>query len=578
VRNSESVPAHEPVPPKLSTDKDTAGEIAASFGIPYLFPYQRLVVSNILEDGPPYQIVILPTGAGKSLCFQLPAMILTGVTVIVYPILSLMSDQLRRFEEQNIPAEILRGGQTPEERGRVYKQAQSGRTRVIISNPETLLQPRVLDSLCSIKIDHLVIDEAHCICEWGETFRPSYLELHTLHETLGITRVTAFTATASPVVLESIHTRLFPGKQAHLIKGNPDRTNIRYWVRPVLNIHHGLVTLLKHPEITEASRSATPITAGFPDPLPRPALVFCPTRATTESTARMLRTRLGETEIRFYHAGLSRNEKSVIESWFFASADGILCATCAYGMGVDKADIRSVVHFTAPESVESYLQESGRAGRDRQAAWAVLLYNPFETENPSTSGSTPSRETPPNPDQTRDRTAGEQSDRIDSPVTSHLGSRKEAMRAYPTSSGCRREFLLGLLDGVPENCSGCDYCCDDPPAPPAQAVLSLLAVQKNARRYGVRDMTNLLSGRKTLESRQKKLFTRPLWAALSGLHHTDIASGLGTLITSGYIRLPRRGPYAGGLVLSRTGRKYLRESCGHTDRVLSDGPHRLGNL
>jgi ATP-dependent DNA helicase RecQ len=363
------------------------------FGLSYLFPYQRLVVSNILEaaesagiairwpssvavrqaadDGISdneesagdsdrgclgRQIVILPTGAGKSLCFHLPAMLLDGPSLVIYPILSLMADQSRRLTEENFAPVTLRGGQSREEREQIFRQIKSGESRFIIANPEVLLTPKVMERLPELGIVHVVIDESHCVSEWGESFRPAYLEIGRIIEASLAPVVTAFTATASASVLEKIDRFIFGGKGAHRIIGNPDRSNICY---------HAAGTLLRDRTVS-----------GLLTQNKRPAIVFCSSRPGTEKLARYLRRELGETEIRFYHAGLTREEKTDVEKWFFDSANGVLTATCAYGMGVDKSNIRTVIHRDCPPSVEAYLQESGRAGRDGQPSKAFFLWGP----------------------------------------------------------------------------------------------------------------------------------------------------------------------------------------------------------
>ncbi len=372
-------------------------------GIHYLFPYQRLVVSNILEAAERHgisvlwpleinidstimeninqaaiddtvpesddeyvhdedrlslgkQIVILPTGAGKSLCFQLPAMLLDGPTLVIYPILSLMADQERRLSERGFKPVILRGEQNESERAEIWRKLQSKESRFIIANPEVLLSQNVFDKLESLGIVHLVIDEAHCVSEWGESFRPTYLEIGKIIDKAKVPIITAFTATASAPVLEKIEAYIFQGSGAHKILGNPNRINIYYYAKGAILRDLAVKDLILQNE--------------------RPAIVFCSSRSGTEKLAHYLRERLQEKEIRFYHAGLNREEKTKVENWFFNSSNGILAATCAYGMGVDKADIRTVIHRDCPPSVEAYLQESGRAGRDGGSSKAILLWGP----------------------------------------------------------------------------------------------------------------------------------------------------------------------------------------------------------
>ncbi|MDR0624171.1 MAG: RecQ family ATP-dependent DNA helicase [Treponema sp.] len=503
---------------------DPLGEaVKKLFGLSYLFPYQRLVVANILEaaagaglpvhwpedtagaapestEGPSNftagtfaempagdrraepaageaedvfsegaalgrQIVILPTGAGKSLCFQLPAMLLEGPTLVIYPILSLMADQERRLKDRGFEPVILRGGQDEAERNRIWEQLESGKSRFIIANPEVLLTQRMLEKLKSLGILHIVIDEAHCVSEWGESFRPAYLRIREILAAAVSPLVTAFTATASAPVLEKIETYVF-GSPAHRIIGNPDRSNIRYAAQGCL-----LRDLAVRDLLTVNSL---------------PAIVFCSSRPGTEKLSRYLGNALKEAdhpeapEIRFYHAGLSREEKTAVDQWFFGNPRGILVSTCAYGMGVDKADIRTVIHRDCPPSVEAYLQESGRAGRDGGLSQAVLLWGPGDGRRL---------------EQTR-------SDAEHRRMASLLDYARDTQR-------CRREALLGLLnyegagDSPENNC--CDVCdaAGGPGGPPGgkpgeTAVLReepalLDFFRRNRRAYTLNEAVQVLS-------------------------------------------------------------------------------------
>lgn len=432
------------------------------FGLPYLFPYQRLVMANILEaaaaqavpirwrenespaDMPPAaqetpadenvcdraaagrQIVILPTGAGKSLCFQLPAMLMEGVTLVIYPILSLMADQEHRLKQKGFEPIVLRGGQNSGARDAIWKKLAEGQSKIVIANPETLLTHEIKNRLTKMNIVHIVIDEAHCVSEWGESFRPSYLEINSIIKIANPPLVTAFTATASAPVLEKIKKYIFasaetPDAQALQIVGNPDRPNISYAAKGAILRDLAVRDLLL------ANK--------------RPVIVFCSSRYGTERLAHYLRNELDgmkidwHGEIRFYHAGLSREEKTAAEKWFMGSDNAVLCATCAYGMGVDKADIRTVIHRDCPPSVEAYLQEAGRAGRDGQQSKAILLWGPEDEKA-----------------LTRAKSAMER-------------SRLAALLDYARDTArCRRHKLLEMLDynnagEVPET-ECCDVCQD----------------------------------------------------------------------------------------------------------------------
>ena len=298
-----------------------------SFGIKYLYPWQRLVVSNIMEayeywknpsayvdegdDTDSFckgrQIVLLPTGAGKSLCFQIPALLLDGPSLIIYPLLALMSDQQRRMEEGSLRSVTFRGGQSEEERAENFRKIREG-AQIILANPEVLQSDSLLEQLREVGIKHIAIDEAHCVSEWGDSFRPAYLGLGKVIKTINPPVITAFTATASPQVLSRVAEILFDG-QAHVVRSESDRKNIIYYVR---------YAAAKKKEALLLARTEQ-----------RPMIIFCGTRNKAEDMARELNVCFGDGTARFYHAGLEKSEKDETEKWFYDSTDGILCATCA---------------------------------------------------------------------------------------------------------------------------------------------------------------------------------------------------------------------------------------------------------
>jgi ATP-dependent DNA helicase RecQ len=407
----------------IGFDFDEATILAREkFGVQFLFPWQRFVIANILdsarllavdknfseqEDDEIYcrgrQIVLLPTGSGKSMCFLVPSLLLDGATLVFYPLLALMADQKRRMEEAGISCAIFRGGQSQQERERNFSLLENG-AKVILANPEVLQSEKLLARLSSFKITHVAIDEAHCVFEWGSSFRPAYLTLPKIIAALGAKIVTAFTATASPPVLEQVGKIIFDS-HFHLVQGESDRPNIHYEVKYAF----------------AREKAALECAATYR----RPMIIFCGTRDRAEKMARAVSEQFGRDKSRFYHAGMTKEEKLRAEEWFFCSEDGILSATCAYGMGMDKGNIYTVVHLDAPNHLENFCQEAGRAGRKGDDVKSVLIWSYSDT--------------------LRYKKALPK-------------SRERLMGEYALAKTCRRQLMLDYLGGEKTVCSGCDVC------------------------------------------------------------------------------------------------------------------------
>ncbi len=401
------------------------------------------------------QIVLLPTGAGKSLCFLTPALLLKGPTLVIYPLLALMADQKRRMDSGGIESVIFRGGQSPQEREENFAKIKKG-AKIIIANPEVLQNKSIVKELAACKIQHIAIDEAHCVSEWGDSFRPAYLTLGKIIEELGCKTVTAFTATASPQVLDRVSQVLFGG-QSHIVRSDADRSNIRYNV------------------IYAAAKKRLAFRLAVTEQ--KPLLIFCGTRAKSEDMARELALYMGCDKVKFYHAGLEKAEKTATEEWFFNKSDTVLCCTCAYGMGVDKKDIKTVIHLESPPTAESYLQESGRIARDGSIGKAILLWNYADHKKFSAY--------PKN-------------------------SREYKMLLFAESSTCRRQVLLDALGAEQAVCSGCDVCERGGKAPFAYDLdLALNFITKHRKMYGYSQTQALLQSE--FNKKDLALFGLRIW-------------------------------------------------------------------
>lgn len=500
------------------------------FKIDYLFPYQRLVISNILEaaeadgfshkpeinsvtgqtevyDTRPNQIVILPTGAGKSLCFMLPAVLLPGLTIVVFPLLSLIADQARRLIEAGIIPGILRGGQNKAEREKLWKDISNGTINFLLTNPESILKPNILLKLDKLTISHIVIDETHTVSEWGDTFRPVYLELSKL--TCGFEDsktqpvVTAFTATASEAILKRVKEIVFPGKSPELIAANPDRPNISYKI-----IH----TISKDRQVIEL------LTSTEKNSLEYPVLIFSRSRSGAELTAHMLRQQLGRNNIFFFHAGLERKEKDKIQEWFYSSKNGILVATIAFGMGIDKKDVRTVIHMEPSLTVEAYLQESGRAGRDRKKSKAIMLVSKKDIPN------TPPKDSKEN-------------------LTISEIRYKNFITALINNDQCRRKSLLNLMGAEYNNCFGCDVCDKTIQSYRIGYSEIIYLVKKYNRKLTIREAALTLAGSRYSDVYEKSLYTLRGFENLKNWTIENIKDAIYQLEEEGLIKIPTIGFY-----------------------------------
>jgi RecQ family ATP-dependent DNA helicase len=334
---------------------DRADELFRELGFERWRPGQKEAVEAALEGRD--SLIVMPTGGGKSLCYQLPGLATEDLTIVISPLIALMNDQWSRLNAAGHPVAMITSAMADEEVRRALAQVSGGEARIVYCSPERFASGVFLEAIGQRRIDLLAVDEAHCVSEWGHDFRPDYLRLPAIAARLGRPTVMACTATATKAVAAEIAAR-FEMRDPLQVRSGFDRPNLSFDVVPLEG------------KGSKARRLAL-LEAGLADPANRPAIVYCGTRRDTDELAESLRE--ASLSALAYHAGMEAGDRSEAQRRFMAGEVEAIVATNAFGMGVDKADVRSVWHMAIPTSLEAYYQEAGRAGRDGEPAKAVLL-------------------------------------------------------------------------------------------------------------------------------------------------------------------------------------------------------------
>jgi len=334
---------------------DSLDALHEHFGFDAFRPGQRDAVDAAVAGRD--VLVVMPTGAGKSLCYQLPALMREDLSLVVSPLVSLMQDQVQALA-QRAPGRVglINAQQDAAANRDVLERARLGELRLLYVAPERFSSPAFIEGISGVPIGLFVVDEAHCVSQWGHDFRPDYFRLGDAARWLGAAAIVASTATATPRVAADIVARLSLREDSVRVATGFDRPNLTFAVVPA-----------KTPAV-----KGRQIAAALREPGATPAIVYSGTRAQTEQTASRLTEKLG-CEVLAYHAGLPREERARAQQRFMSGEVDVVVATNAFGMGVDKADVRTVVHESVPASLEAYYQEAGRAGRDGKPARALLL-------------------------------------------------------------------------------------------------------------------------------------------------------------------------------------------------------------
>lgn len=321
------------------------------WGYPSFRPLQEDIIQSVLKGQD--TLALLPTGGGKSICFQVPALALEGVCLVISPLIALMKDQVEQLKRRNIPALAIHSGMSFREIDKAFEQATEGQIKFLYLSPERLKTELLLERVKRMQVSLLAIDEAHCISQWGYDFRPAYLEIATFREKLPKeTKVIALTATATEIVKKDIQEKLAFRENKKVFQKSFARANLSYSCFEIENKHQKLLQILRNVQGS--------------------AVVYARNRKRTKELAAFLQQ--NQISADFYHAGLSHALRSSKQERWIQNRVRVIVATNAFGMGIDKADVRVVVHWDLPDTLEAYYQEAGRAGRDEKKAYAVALF------------------------------------------------------------------------------------------------------------------------------------------------------------------------------------------------------------
>jgi ATP-dependent DNA helicase RecQ len=466
-----------------------------TFGYDTFRPLQREVIENVLARRD--TLAVMPTGGGKSLCYQIPSMMFDGLTVVVSPLISLMKDQVEQLRAYGVPALFLNSSLAPQEYQENMDFVKRGEVKLLYVAPETLLTPRILSLLAGLKVDCLTIDEAHCISEWGHDFRPEYRQLVEVRKKFPNAVCLALTATATSRVRQDIHSTLkFATSNEFVASFN--RENLFIEVLPKRDPIQQTLDMLKH----------------YKD---QSGIVYCFSRKQVDELASYLISR--GYSVRPYHAGLEDSERKQNQEAFIRDDVQIIVATIAFGMGINKPNVRFVIHYDLPKSIEGYYQEIGRAGRDGLPAHCLLLYSYADVAKINYF---------------IDQKEGEER-RI---AIQHLN----AIVGYAEDErNCRRKPLLNYFgEGyTTDNCSNCDNC-NSSPTPltdvtiPAQKFLS--CIKRADEKFGAGHITDILLGsknEKVLRWGHDKLSTYGIGGELTKKQWMHLAR---QLLSMGYLK------------------------------------------
>ena len=482
------------------------------FGFDGFRPGQAEIIDTLLAGD--CALAVMPTGAGKSLCFQVPALVLGGLTVVVSPLVALMQDQVAALQLAGVAAETINSARTREDNVASWRRVAAGETRLLYLAPERLMTERMLEALQRQNVTLIAVDEAHCISQWGPAFRPEYEDLARLRETFPGTPIAALTATADATTRRDILDKLFAGRAESFVLGF-DRPNLQLGAE----VKRSWKTQLL--DFVQRHQGAS-------------GIVYCLSRRKTEEAAAFLIE--NGVKAMAYHAGMDKGDRDANQNAFMTDEGVVMVATIAFGMGIDKPDVRFVFHCDLPASVEAYYQEIGRAGRDGAPAEVMMLYGLDDIR--------------------MRRLFIEQEDGGDDRKRREH-QRLDALIGYCESPSCRRRLLLDYFGEELDDCGNCDLCRNpvelSDGSEDGRKILGV--IEETGQRFGAAHIIDILRG--SMTEKVMKAGHDRLAGFASGAENKKEAwrSFIRQLVAAGFLRLDIAG--YGGLGITAKGQSLL---------------------
>jgi ATP-dependent DNA helicase RecQ len=430
------------------------------FGYDTFRPGQEEIVNTLMAGQ--HVLAVMPTGAGKSLCFQVPALAREGLAIVVSPLVALMQDQVAALKLAGVAAETINSAADRDENVAIWRRVAAGDVRILYLSPERLMTDRMISALQKLPMSLIAVDEVHCMSQWGASFRPEYDLLQSLRVVFPNVPIGAFTATADDVTRQDIVRKLF-GDKAKIYVAGFNRPNISLTVKPKTNSTKQIL------EYLEDHRGES-------------GIVYSLSRKSTESWADELRAK--GFKARAYHAGLSPRERDDVQNAFMTEKGLIVCATIAFGMGIDKPDVRFVVHADLPSNLDAYYQEIGRAGRDGEPAEAHMLFGLQDIR--------------------LRRTFIDQEEGATQERKRREHKRLDALVAYCEAPDCRRQSLLGYFGEFSDPCGNCDVCNElvEKVDGTSEARQIIATIRATGERFGAIHIVDVLRGKTTAKVTQ----------------------------------------------------------------------------